>query len=271
MSSNTSTREETEQTKLKGDTPVLRLFALLEVIANKDQFFTLHGLVEATGLPKPTIHRMLQQLESVGILQRDGDRRYYTTGIRLRRLAENLLLNDTIHAARHAVLSDLVEQVGESCNLTARSGAEVLYLDRVDTAAPLRFYLHSGSRVPLHCTASGKLFISQMTPSQRKRLLGHVPLRKYTENTIVELNELEAEVQRIRQSGYAFDAEEYLPGLLCIGVLVPVHNKGKRSNLGLAIQAPTIRMPRNKALEFLPSLRRAAEALAEIEVEAVTN
>ena len=49
---------------LDGDTPTLRLFALLEVIASKDQLFSLQALVEETGLPKPTLHRMLQQLES---------------------------------------------------------------------------------------------------------------------------------------------------------------------------------------------------------------
>ncbi|WP_337133630.1 IclR family transcriptional regulator, partial [Staphylococcus aureus] len=136
------------------------------------------GLVEETGLPKPTLHRMLQQLEAAGMLQRDGDNRQYGTGVRLRRLAENLLLNNTVQGARHAVLRRLVEEVGESCNITALSGNEVLYLDRVETTAPLRFYLHPGSRVPVHCSASGKLFLAQLSPTQRKRLLAHVPLEQ---------------------------------------------------------------------------------------------
>ena len=117
--------------ELNGDTPTMRLFALLEVIAAKDQRYALQDLVEATGLPKPTLHRMLQQLESAGLLQREGDSRLYGIGTRLRRLAENLLLNDSHHGARHAVLRQLVEEIGESCNLTALSGSEVVYLDRV--------------------------------------------------------------------------------------------------------------------------------------------
>lgn len=150
--------------RLDGDTPNLRLFALLEVIAGKDRPFTLQAIAEETGLPKPTTHRMLAQLESAGILQRDGNGRHYSTGQRLIRLAETLLLNSTTQGARHAVLRQLVEEIGESCNLTAFSGGEVLYLDRVETAAPLRFYLHSGSRVPVHCSATGKLFLSEMPP-----------------------------------------------------------------------------------------------------------
>src|SRR5687768_10746929 len=97
-----------EGLELNGDTPTMRLFALLEVIAAKDQRYALQDLVEETGLPKPTLHRMLQQLESAGLLRREGDSRLYGIGTRLRRLAENLLLNDSHHGARHAVLRHLV-------------------------------------------------------------------------------------------------------------------------------------------------------------------
>lgn len=246
-----------------GDTPTMRLLGLLEFIAERDRLFTLQDLVEETTLPKPTLHRMLQQLESSGMLQRDTNGRHYGTGSRLRRLAENVLLNDSHHGARHAVLRTLLEEVGENCNITALSGDEVLYLDRVETAAPLRFYLQPGSRVPAHCSASGKLFLAQLSAAQRMRLLGHTPLTRYTNNTLVELNQIEAEIERVRANGYAFDNEEFLPGLFCIAVLVP-RAEGK-SNMGVAIQAPIMRMTPDKALLCLPALQRAAQMLANIE------
>ncbi len=248
--------------RIDGDTPNLRLFALLEVIAQRDTPFTLQAMVDETGLPKPTLHRMLQQLETAGILQRDGNGRHYSTGQRLMRLAENLLLNSTSHGARHAVLRQLVDEVGESCNITAFSGSEVLYLDRVETAAPLRFYLHPGSRVPAHCSATGKLFLSQMTPSQRRRLLANVSLEKFTANTKTDVDALEQEIEQVREQGYAFDNEEFLPGLLCLGVLVPAPQGN--SNMGIALQAPMMRFSHERALSFLPTLRRAAQAIARI-------
>jgi IclR family acetate operon transcriptional repressor len=257
--------DDSDDLKLDGNTPTMRLFALLEVIARKNQLFSLQSLVDELGLPKPTLHRMLQQLESAGMLQRDGDGRQYSTGLRLRRMAENLLLNNTVHGARHAILRQLVEEVGESCNLTSCSGNEVVYLDRVETVAPLRFYLHPGSRVPVHCSASGKLFLSQMTPSQRRRLLAHAPLTKYTDKTLLTIEHVEAEVERVRRDGYAVDNEEFLPGLVCVAVLVPA--KEGKSNIAIAIQAPTIRMTVEKSLQCLPALQRAARALCEIETE----
>ena len=251
--------------EIDGDTPTMRLVALLEVIASRDQLFSLQGLVEETGLPKPTLHRMLQQLEAAGLLQREDDGRRYSTGQRLRSLAENLLLNNSFHDAQHVVLRHLVDQIGESCNLTALAGSEVVYLDRVETAAPLRFYLHPGSRVPAHASASGKLFLAQLAPAQRKRLLAHVPLQAYTPKTLTTLDALEAEIARVKRDGYAVDDEEFLPGLLCVAVSVP-RPRGP-SNLAIALQAPAMRLSAEKALQWLPALRRAAEAMAAIDAE----
>lgn len=247
------------------DTPTLRLFALLELIAAKDQRLSLRDLVDATGWPKPTLHRMLHQLEMAGLLQREDGGRQYGTGTRLRRLAENLLLNDSLHGARHAVLRHLVEEIGESCNLTALSGDEVVYLDRVETAAPLRFYLHPGSRVPVHCSASGKVFLAQMSPAQRRRLLNAAPLARYTPKTLTDFDALEAEIRQVAEAGYALDDEEFLPGLLCIAVRVQ-SGSGAPSNLCVAVQAPVMRMDADKARLWLPALQRAATALSGLDV-----
>ncbi len=249
--------------EINGDTPTMRLFSLLEAIATKDQLFSLQALTEELHIPKPTLHRMLQQLEQAGLLERSADGRHYGTGVRLRRLAENLLLNDILHGARHAVLRHLVDEIGESCNLTALTGSEVIYLDRVETAAPLRFYLHPGSRVPAHCSASGKIFLSEMAPSQRQRLLAHAPLEAYTPKTLTQMAQLEKEFKQIKRQGFALDNEEFLPGLLCVAVLVP--NTYGRSNLCVAVQAPIMRLTHEKALQLLPALQRAAEALSHIE------
>ena len=257
---------ERESVTLTGDTPTMRLFVLLEVIAARHQLFSLQGLVEETGLPKPTLHRMLQQLEGAGLLIRQSDGRHYSTGVRLRRLAENLLLNDTHHGARHSVLRSLVDEIGESCNVTALSGDEVVYLDRVETPEPLRFHLHPGSRVPSHASASGKMLLSQMSPSQRRQVLAHAPLRRYTPKTVTDLDTLEGEFKRVRRDGFAVDDEEFLPGLVCVAVLVPTTNG--RSNVCIAAQAPVMRLTPDKALLLLPALQRAAKAISDVETDA---
>ena len=156
---------------------------------------------------------MLQQLEGAGLLQREGDGRQYGTGVRLRRLAENLLLNDSQHGARHAVLRHLVEEVGESCNITALSGQRGgLPRPRRDRRAAALLPA-PGSRVPVHCSASGKIFLAQMSPAQRRRLLAHAPLERYTAQHRHRARTAGARGRRVRSDGYALDDEEFLPGL----------------------------------------------------------
>jgi len=245
-----------------GATPGLRLLQLLELIAEAPETQTLSGLVRASGLPKPSVHRMLQQLEAGGLLDRGGEGRRYAVTPRLMRLAETVLRGGTRSGMRHAVLRRLVGEVGETCKLTALSGAEVVYLDRVETGFPLRLDLGPGSRVPLHCSASGKLFLAHLPGPQRARLLGGLRYDRHTVRTVGSRKELEADFERIRQDGYAVDAEEFVEGLVCVAV--PVQDApGGPVRCAVGLQAPASRMPLDQALLRLDRLRDAAQAMRQ--------
>jgi IclR family transcriptional regulator, acetate operon repressor len=240
-------------------TPGLRLFDLLESLAALGRAFTLADAVQASGWPKPTVHRMLQQLEAGELLQREPDGRRYQLGSRLLQLAEGVMRGGQQQGLRRAVLRQLVAEVGESCNLTALSGAEVVYLDRVETAFPLRMELRPGVRVPLHCSASGKLFLALMPLAQRRRMLAALPLSAHTPHTITDPDALEAECMRIREQGFAVDAEEFIAGLVCVAV--PVQDGDGPARCALALQAPAARMTLEQAMRQVPALQRAALAM----------
>lgn len=243
------------------DSPALRLIALLEHLARADESLTLTDIIARVKQPKPTVYRMLHQLESAGLLMRETDGKRYAPGARLTRFAEDVILNGQSRASRHAILKALVGELGETCNFTMPSGTEVVYVDRVETAWPLRFHLQPGSRVPMHCSASGKLFLAYMPPVQRSRLLDHLPYLRYTSNTLSTRVQVERELARIRQQGYALDNEEYLPGLVCVAV--PVFDADNRSRVrgSIAVQAPVSRFPIENATAALPALTRAANAM----------
>ena len=244
--------------------PSLRLFDLLEVLCNAGRPLSLADAVEATGWPKPSVHRMLAQLEAGGLLAREPGGRRYTPAPRLLRLSESALGAGTQQSVRHAVLRQLVADIGESCNLTALSGAEVIYLDRVESAFPLRLELRPGTRVPIHCSASGKLFLAHLPPAQRAALLGSLPLTRHTATTLTDRAALEAELEQIRRQGFATDAEEFVEGLVCVAVPVPVPvpTGGPRQvRCAVALQAPAARMPLGQALQQVQRLGDAAQAL----------
>jgi IclR family transcriptional regulator, acetate operon repressor len=241
--------------------PALKAFSLLETIAAMDHAPTLAELTEAANLPKPTLHRWLAMLEGAELIRRMPDGRRYELATRATALAFAILSNNPGSTQRHQILERVVRELGESCNLTILEGSEVTYLDRVEATLPLRVAFQKGSRVPAHCSASGKMFLAMMSPAKRERLFSTLTLDRYTPNTLTDPAALNAELGVIQRQGYAFDDEEFLSGLFCIAV--PIIDKTRRECVAaLALQAPVVRLSRKNAAERLPALRAAAEALA---------
>ena len=242
-------------------TPGLRLLQMLELLASTGEPQSLADMVRLTGQPKPSVHRMLQQLEAGGLLARGADARRYAITPRLIRFGETVLRASSTTGLRHARLRQLVAEVGETCNLTALSGSEVFYIDRVETNFPLRMDLRPGSRVPLHCSASGKLFLAHLPRSQRERLLDGLQLERYTPHTLDTRERLEAELEQIRNEGHSVDAEEFIDGMVCVAVPVRDDPEGP-VRCAVALQAPAMRMSLSAALLQLDKLRRAADDIA---------
>ena len=242
------------------DSSTLRAFGVLELVAHADGPLSLDELTQLCGLPKPSVFRILGLLQRGGLVQREPASKRYCIGVRLSRLALEVMMRSPQRARRHAILQQLVAEIGETCNLTMLDGNEVLYLDRVETSSPVRVHLAAGSRVPLHCTASGKLFLSQLSDSQAATLLGPGPYRRFTENTITDPEELQKALRRIRSEGMGTDVGEFLEG--SVAVSVPVTDAQGRVCATVAVHGPAPRVTLRSAIEFLPALRRAAMAMA---------
>ena len=166
-----------------------------------------------------------------------------------------------LRGERHAILARLVEEIGETCNFTVPDGSEVLYVDRVETLANVRLHMKAGSRVPLHCTASGKLFLAHSCRRLRcARCSARVPSSRYTDRTITDLEALERDLRKIRSSGIATDIGEYLEGSVCLAV--PVSDPQSRICAAIAVHGPAPRMTLKKGIDFLPALKRAAAAIS---------
>ncbi len=247
--------------KIDSSAAALRAFAILETVAQSDRPVSMTDVMQAVALPKATVYRMLSLLEDAKLVQREPASKRYAVGPRASRFALAALMNSASRGSRHAILQRLVDEVGETCNFTMLDGAEVVYLDRVETAWPLRMNLQTGSRVPLHCSASGKLLLAYAPKSARERLVQRLHLERYTDRTITTRAALARELERIRASGHSIDDEEYIAGLVCVAV--PVRGVRGRCVAAVALHAPSSRLPLAEAIKFRPALARAAEELAD--------
>jgi IclR family transcriptional regulator, acetate operon repressor len=241
------------------ESATLRAFAILEHIAAAEEPPTLETLTRAIGLPKPTVFRILRLLVRGGLVQREVHEKRYLVGERVAALALDVHMQSPRRLERRAILARLVETIGETCNFTMLDGRDVLYVDRVETSANVRLHMQTGSRVPPHCTASGKLLLSELPAARLRRLLGTGPLPRYTPRTIVSVLALERELARIRASGIGTDIGEYLADSVCLAV--PVRDAGGRMCAAIAVHGPAPRMSLKKGYGFVPAMRHAAAAM----------
>jgi DNA-binding IclR family transcriptional regulator len=137
----------------------------------------------------------------------------------------------------------------------------VVYLDRVEARWPLRLHFETGSRVPVHCTASGKILLASMKAPERKRIIDAVGLPAYTPHTITGRNEFDTELSQIAQQGYSLDREEFLLGMAAIAV--PVVALDGSVIAAVACHAPSVRFGADRAKAHLPQLKQAARKLSE--------
>jgi IclR family acetate operon transcriptional repressor len=241
-----------------------RSFAILEHVARARTPVDVVDIIGSLKLPKATAYRLVDWFVTQGYLSREPGRKRLIVGPKLATLAFGALSSSMRNDAPHVVLQRLVHTLNETCNIGTLLNGEVIYLDRVEAEHwPLRLQYTSGSRVPLHCSAIGKLFLAlAAAPRRRRRLLQSLELRRFTERTITDGARLDAELRQIRKEQVSFDREEYLVGVVCAAV--PVIGSNGEILAALAVQAPEARMDVQTARGHLPALRRAANELAEI-------
>lgn len=239
-----------------------RALRVLQYIAERSQPVPLAELTKTLNLPKPTIHRLCQMLMSIGMIKQDIEDKTFLVGPALQQLAMNTLNHGTLSELRHSVLSDLVDEVGETCNFTTLNGSSVLYLDRVETRHPWRLTIGVGERVPVHCTASGKLFLAFLPTARRNYLLRRLELRQLTEHTITNQDQLRDSLDAIATAGYAQDIQEFITGLVALAV--PVYDEEGNVRAAVALHGPTSRLDASNMISLLPALQSAASRMSAL-------
>lgn len=239
-----------------------RSLRVLSALAREGKGMSLAQLATELQLPKATAHRLTSQLLELDFIAKGQDERLLEIGPALRRMALDTLNHDTERGLRHAVLTDVVKAVGETCNFTTLDGVGVMYLDRVEAPWPWRLTLDVGAHVPIHATASGKLFLAMMPKTQRQRVLQTIELSAMTAHTLTDAAALQRECAEIAQADCAYDREEFIPGL--IAMAVPVRDAQQQVRGAIAVHAPTARLSLPKVTEHLPALRHAAQRMGQL-------
>ncbi len=236
-------------------TSVTKAFRIVELLAAKpDGGMTLAELSLQLSMPKSTTHRYLATLVALGLTERDGTDRF-RLGTKVVELAGSFLANSDLRREGSAVLEDLAAKTGETVHLAVPSGGEVVYIAKVESIHALRMYSHIGARLPMHSTSLGKAILAHL-PAARIDEIILAPLTARTARTITSARELAAELERIRQQGFAIDDEENEIGVCCVGA--PVFDYMAAPVAAVSISGPITRMSRERCVTLGPMVRDAA-------------
>ncbi len=171
---------------------------------------TLAQLVRRTGLPRSSVHRMLERLVQLRWLRRDG--RDYELGTRLVELGSLAVHQDRLHAAALPMLHELHRATGLVVHLSILDGTDVVYLEKIGAGMGAAIATRIGGRQPAHCTASGKAILAY----RGETLDEFTALARKTRYSIGSAAQLRPELDKVRGHGVAFDREELQQGIGCV-------------------------------------------------------
>ncbi len=221
---------------------------------------SLDQVARQTGLNESTALRYLLSLSKHGLVDRNDDTGLFRLGLGLFRLGTLAIESRDIFAAADPVMDGLQKKFGESVNLAIHQQNQVVLIRVLGRPDSMRKEGKAGETDPWHATSLGKAILAALPEDEASDLLHDVRLHRYTPNTKVTRDDLDRDLQGVRQQGYSVDDEEVVEGLRCVGVAVRDHHG--RVQYGLSLSGPKSRMPYSRIQEIGATLKQSAADLS---------
>lgn len=231
----------------------LAVFALV----SREGKCTLTELAAMAGIAPSTLHRMLETLRMHGMVEFDAYGQSWSIGAEAFRIGHGYTRQASYLEAARMLMRRLVAQTGETASIAALEGHEVVYVSQVETQAPIRAFIPPGTRGPLQATGIGKALLACMSEAACREILSAHTVPSFTSNTIVDVDRLLVELERIRARGWAVDDEERYLGMRCVAA--PIFNEFGEAIAGLSISGPTVRLRADELERHGPKIRAAAD------------
>ena len=234
---------------------VERVFDLLSIITASGGESSLSELASRAELPLPTIHRLLRTLIPLGYV-RQLPNRSYALGPGLIRLGNAAGLQLGTYA--QPVLQGLVDELGESANLAVLDGPMVVYVGQAQSSHSMRMFTEVGRRAHMHDTGVGKAILATLPEQQVLSIVTSMGMPTPTVKSHGTVESLLADLEVIRERGYAVDDEEQEIGVRCFSMVLP----NAPTPTAISVSGPTTRVDWEFGERAVPLLRDAAQRLS---------
>lgn len=212
-------------------------------------------------LHKNNVFRLLATLESRGYIEQNKATENYRLGLKALELGQTFIKQMGLLRQAKPILEQIVEDCNETAYVAIYKEQHTVYLDVVETNLTVRVVSRVGSRLPAYCTAAGKVHMAHMTDEELEGLLSEIKFVQHTPTTIVGAAALKAELEKVREQGYAFDDEELDAGVRCIAA--PIRDYTRRIVGAISISGPSMRIDNERAeSKLVPLVLKAGADLS---------
>lgn len=243
-----------------GTQSIHRAMSLLKAFTDAQPEWSLADLTLAVGLNKTTTYRLMSALEHEGMVARDEQTGVYRLGPGAIALGGRAMRTNDLHIASHAALEELAEATGESASLEVLVECDVLIVDQIAGLHVLGAAQDIATRWPAHATSTGKVLLAHLPRAHCEELLSD-PLVRYTENTVVDKDQLMTELELIRDQGYATVHGELELGFVAIAA--PVLNHNAEVVAAASVGGPSARLGTSQLPEVTNKVLQAAKNISQ--------
>jgi DNA-binding IclR family transcriptional regulator len=219
---------------------VVRAFAVIEYLAEHEDWVSVRTLARDLDLVPATAYRFLATLKELGYVQQQPEDARYQLTLKFAWVASRVLDRTQLRRIAHPHMEQLTAVTNETTHLAVIEGRQIVYIDKVDNFQAMRMRSRIGTRGCLHSTAVGKSMVAHLPQEDHDDILNGIQFPSLTKNTITDPSLFRSHLEEIRKRGYAVDDEENEVGIRCIGV--PLFDHAGRLAGAVSISGWTITM-----------------------------
>jgi IclR family KDG regulon transcriptional repressor len=239
---------------------VSRTFTILEKLSLVSSS-SLEELSKACALAKPTVYRFLLTLRDLGYVHRDEGDKWFLT-MKLFGMGSRALDHLELPVVARPIASKLSEDLGETVHMGILDDGEVLYVLKIESRYTIRMYSRVGKKIPIYCSAMGKVLLAHASEPIRGELLSSIKLVQFTPNTINDRTALKKALDLILKEGIAEDAQEHEEGITCLAAPIRDHSGGVAA--ALSVSWPLFRFDPSKKAAYAARIKGAADEISAI-------
>jgi len=238
-----------------------RVMDIIELLSTSTQGMGVTEIGNRLSLHKSTVHRLINSLARRGYIEKDNKTGLYKIGLKFIEISSLHLHQLELKTEATPYMRRLSEVTGQVSHLAIMDDTDVVYIEKFDLLQSLRLYSQIGKRIPVYCSALGKVLLSSKSNEIRNQILDSIELKPFTKNTIIDRKSLEHELNKTKQRGWAVDNEEHEPGVCCIAA--PVFDFTGKAIAAISISGDKSAIDSGQKDHFIKMVVEAAKDISE--------